>query len=60
MSWRIVVVTKSAKLEYSMEYLVVRDAESTTKVHLGAFSVVLIENTACALTAALMRQLLQH
>gem|GEM_PF-5341272 len=29
MSWRVVVVTKSAKLEYSMEYLVVRDAEST-------------------------------
>lgn len=24
MSWRVVVVTKSAKLEYSMEYLVVR------------------------------------
>ena len=42
MSWRVVVVTKSAKLEYSMEYLVVRDAESTTKVHLGDISVLLI------------------
>ena len=60
MSWRVVVVTKSAKLEYSMEYLVVRDAESTTKVHLGDISVLLIENTACAITTALMSQLLQH
>ncbi len=60
MSWRVVVVTKSAKLEYSMEYLVVRNAESTTKVHLGDISVLLIENTACAITTALMSQLLQH
>lgn len=37
MSWRVVVVTKSAKLEYSMEYLVVRDAESTTRCTLVTF-----------------------
>ena len=30
------------------------------KVHLGDISVLLIENTACAITTALMSQLLQH
>lgn len=31
MSWRTVVITKTAKLDYSMGYMVVRDVESTAK-----------------------------
>ena len=34
MSWRTVVITRQAKLEEKLNYLYVRDAESTTKIHL--------------------------
>ena len=35
MSWRIVVISKRAKLDYQLGYLVVRN-EEVTKIHLSA------------------------
>lgn len=57
-SWRIVVVTSSAKLDYQMGYLVVRK-EVTTKIHLSEISILLIETTAVSLTAALLAELMK-
>ena len=57
MGWRTVVVEKPSKLELRMEYLVVRDAESTVRVHLGEISVLIIENTASSVTSALISEL---
>lgn len=54
MSWRTVVITKTSKLDYSMGYLVVRDVESTVKVHISKISVLVIESTAVSVTAALL------
>ena len=45
MSWRTVVITKTSKLDYSMGHLVVRDVESTVKVHISEISVLVIEST---------------
>ena len=45
MSWRIVVISKRAKLDYQLGYMVVRN-EEVTKIHLGEISTVLIESTA--------------
>lgn len=45
MSWRTVVITKSAKLDLQMGYLVVRSSE-TTKIYLTEIGTLLIENTA--------------
>lgn len=59
MSWRTVVVTKPSKLDYSLGYMVVRDVESTVKVHLSEISVLIIESTSCSVTAALLSQLVQ-
>ncbi len=56
MSWRIVVVSKRAKLDYQMGYMVVRN-EEITKIHLGEISTVLIESTAVSLTACLLSEL---
>ena len=53
MSWRTVVITKTSKLDYSMGHLVVRDVESTVKVHISEISVLVIESTAVSVTAAL-------
>lgn len=58
MSWRTVVVSKPSKLDYGMGYLVVRDVESTVKVHLSEISVLIVETTACSITAALMSELI--
>lgn len=54
MGWRTVVVEKPSKLELRMGYLVVRNAESTVRVHLGEISVLIIENTASSVTSALI------
>nr|WP_321264960.1 type II CRISPR-associated endonuclease Cas1 [uncultured Sphaerochaeta sp.] len=56
MSWRIVVVSKRAKLEYKMNYLVVRDTEML-RIHLSEIHTLMIESTAVSLTAMLVAQL---
>lgn len=33
MSWRVVVVSSNAKVDYKMDYLVVRSVDTTRKVH---------------------------
>lgn len=60
MSWRTVVITKPSKLDFSMGYLVVRDVSSTVKIHISEISVLMIENTATGLTAALLSALIQQ
>lgn len=57
MSWRTVVITRQAKLEEKLNYLYVRDAESTTKIHLSEISVLMIESTTVSLTASLLCEL---
>ena len=59
MSWRILVISKSAKLDYKLDYLVVRQ-EEITKVHLSEISVLMIESTAVSLTAALLSELMKR
>ncbi|MCI5898175.1 MAG: type II CRISPR-associated endonuclease Cas1 [Firmicutes bacterium] len=59
MSWRIVVISSSAKLDYQMGYLVVR-RDVTTKIHLSEISMLMIESTAVSLTASLLCELVKH
>lgn len=56
MSWRIVVISKRAKLDYQLGYMVVR-SEEITKIHLGEISTILIESTAVSLTTSLLAEL---
>lgn len=56
MSWRIVVISRRAKLDYQMGYLVVRN-EEITKIHLGEISTLLIESPAVSLTTSLLAEL---
>lgn len=56
MSWRIVVISRRAKLDYQLGYLVVRN-EEITKIHLGEISTLLIESTAVSITTALLSEL---
>lgn len=56
MSWRTVVVSSSAKLDYQLGYLVVRK-DTTVKIHISEISLLIIESTAVSLTAALLNEL---
>ena len=58
MSWRTVVITNSAKLDYQLGYLVVRQSE-TKKIHIDEIEMLLIESTAVSLTAALLSELMK-
>ena len=56
MSWRTVVISSNAKLDYQMGYMVVRRMD-TTKIHLSEIEMLIIESTAVSLTAALLCEL---
>jgi CRISPR-associated endonuclease Cas1 subtype II len=56
MSWRIIVISKRAKLDYQMGYMIVRN-EETMKIHLGEISTLLIESTAVSITTSLLAEL---
>lgn len=59
MSWRIVVISRGAKLDYKMNYLMVRQ-DSITRIHLSEIGLLLIESTAVALTARLLSELIKR
>ena len=60
MSWRTVVVSKTAKLDYSLGCLVVRDVESTAKVHISEISLLIIESVSASVTAFLLNELVKN
>ena len=56
MSWRTVVISKNAKLDYQLGYLVVRN-QDVVKIHINEIAVLIIETTSVSLTAALLCEL---
>lgn len=60
MGWRTVVVSKSAKLDLRLGYMVVRDCEKTVRVHISEITVLIIENTSCSITTALLSELVKQ
>ena len=56
MSWRTVVISSSAKLDYQMGYLIVRN-QDVVKIHISEISILMIETTSVSLTAALLCEL---
>ena len=56
MSWRTVVISSTAKLDYQMDYLVIRK-DDVTKIHLSEIENLMVESTAVSLTAALLCEL---
>lgn len=56
MSWRTVVVSHSAKLEYKLGQMIVR-RDNIIKINIDEIHTLIIESTAVALTAALLNEL---
>lgn len=59
MSWRTIVVSSSAKLDYQLGYLVVRKTD-VVKIYLNEIYMLIIESTAVSLTAALLCELMKR
>lgn len=59
MSWRTVVISNNAKLDYQIGYLVVRGSE-TTKIHLNEIWMLIIESTAVSMTSYLLNELVKN
>ena len=59
MSWRTVVISSSAKLDYQMGFMVVR-RDSVVKIHLSEIHTLIIESTAVSLTTALLSELMKR
>ena len=60
MTWRTVVISERAKLEFRMNYIVIRKIDHTVKVFLDEISVLLVESTAVSLTTALLTELMKR
>lgn len=56
MSWRTVVISNSAKLDYQMGFMIVRQTD-IVKIHLSEIALLLVESTAVSLTSALLAEL---
>lgn len=56
MSFRTVVISSNAKLDYQMGYMVVR-SDVTTKIFIHEISILLIESTAVSMTSCLLSEL---
>lgn len=59
MSFRVVAITKSSKLDLKINHLIIRNPE-ITKIHISEIAVLLIESTAVSITCALMCELVKN
>ena len=60
MGWRTVIVTGCAKLDYKMEYLVVRKTDDTYRIHLSEINNLIVESTSISLTTMLLCELIKN
>lgn len=59
MAFRTVVIKNRAKLDYKMDYLVVRSEEEVKRIYLDEISILIVESTAVSLTAYLLAELVK-
>lgn len=57
MSWRTVVITNRAKLDFKMNYMTVRNDKEITRIFINEIYMVIIESTAVSITVALLSEL---
>ena len=60
MSWRVVVISKRAKLDFKMNFLVIRNEDGEKRIFLGDISVIVVESTAVSLTTYLISELIER
>lgn len=58
MSWRVVMVTSQAKVDFKMDYLVVRKVDEVKRIHISEISVLVMESTASSITSYALCELM--
>ena len=59
MSWRTVVISSRSKLDFKMNYMIIRKDFETTKVYIDEIYMLIVESTAGSLTAVLLKELIK-
>ena len=59
MSWRTVVISSRSKLDFKMNYMIIRKDFETTKVYIDEIYMLIVESTAVSLTAVLLNELIK-
>ena len=59
MGWRTIVITGNAKMEYKLDYLVIRKHEGTARIHLSEIEMLIVESTSASLTTRLLNELIR-
>lgn len=59
MSWRTVIIGSRAKLDFKMNYMIVRKDQEISKIYLSEIYLLIIESTAVSLTAVLINELMK-
>ena len=60
MTWRTIVIRERAKLDYSLNFMTVRQEAGVRKISLGEIYMVIVENTAVSFTAVLLNELVKN
>ena len=60
MSWRVVVISSIAKLDYKMGYLMIRTKGESHRVHIKEISTLIIGSASVSLTAYLLNELAEQ
>lgn len=53
-------MTSNAKVDYKMDYLVIRNIEETRRVHITEVAVLMLESTAISVTAYALCELVSR
>lgn len=59
MGWRTVVIGSRSKLDFKMNYMIVRNGSDIKKVYIDEIYMLLIESTAVSLTAVVLNELIK-
>lgn len=60
MSWRTIVISECAKIDYKMNYLVIRKDNEVNRVFINEIAILIIESTAVSMTSYLMSELIKN
>lgn len=60
MAFRTIIIDSHSKLEYSLNYLIFRTAENSTKILLDEIHTIIIQSTAVSITTSLINELVKR
>lgn len=60
MTWRTIVIRNRSKIDYKMNYMIVRKQDDVKRIFLDEIYMLIIESTAVSMTAVVLNELTKH